>query len=97
MEFVRFIFSSFWTWLGFTVLTAVAVCYLAVLVKACKPETRRVETYRDADRLKVTIIGATAEEAKAAREEVVTATYNGYGYKLAGDGKSNGEDGKCTN
>lgn len=94
MEFWRFIFSSFWVWLGFIILVCAVGGVLVALVKACKPEPRRVETYRDADRLKVTIIGATVEEAKAAREEVVTATYNGYGYKLNED---RGNDGGTAN
>lgn len=100
MEFLRFIFSSFWVWLGATTtvwgVAAIVIGGIAELVKAYKPETRRVETYRDGDRIKVTLFGASEGEARATHEAVVTATYNGYGYKMSGEYA--GEEGEvCTN
>lgn len=82
MEFLRFIFSSFWVWTGFVILAAMVGGGVIALVNACKPEKRRVETYRDGDRLKVTIIGASAEDGREASKAVITATYNGHGYRL---------------
>ena len=92
MDFLLFIFSSFWRWLGFAVLLCVAGGNIANLLNACKPEKRRVVTCRDADRLTVTIFGATAEEAEAARAEVVTAIWDGGGYKLEKSGEEQGNE-----
>lgn len=91
MKFLQFIFSSFWVWAGFVIMLLVIGGGVIELVKACKPEKRRIETYRDADRLKVTTIGASAKEAREAHKEVVIATYNGYGYKLD-ENRQSGEE-----
>lgn len=45
MEFIKFIFSSFWIWLGFTVLVCCVLKYLVDLVSALHP-TRKI-TVRD--------------------------------------------------
>lgn len=45
MEFIRFIFSSFWIWLGFLVLVCCILKYLVDLVTAAHP-ARKV-TVRD--------------------------------------------------
>lgn len=100
MEFLQFIFSDFWVWLGATTTVwgavGIVIGGIVNLVKACKPETRRVETYRDGDRVKVTLFGASKEEARATYEAVVTATYDGYGYKINGE-YIRGEEKPCTN
>lgn len=87
MEFWRFIFSSFWVWLGFIILVSMVGGGVIELVKACKPEKRRVQTFRNRDVLRVDIVGASVEEAKAAREEVTTAEWDGCKYKLKNDGE----------
>ena len=43
MEFLRFIFSSFWVWAGFLVLVAVVLNGAAELVKACK-QSRKIRS-----------------------------------------------------
>lgn len=45
MEFIRFIFSSFWIWLGFLVLVCCVLKYLVDLVTALHPS--RQVTVRD--------------------------------------------------
>ena len=42
MDALRFIFSSFWIWLGFTTLVAVVLKYLVDAIKAIR-NTRNVE------------------------------------------------------
>lgn len=44
MDALRFIFSSFWIWLGFTTLVAVVLKYLADAIKAIR-NTRNVKIY----------------------------------------------------
>lgn len=44
MEALRFIFSSFWIWLGFTTLVAVVLKYLVDAIKAIR-NTRNVKIY----------------------------------------------------
>ena len=36
MEFVRFIFSRFWVWLGFAVLVYIVMYGLTEIIKACQ-------------------------------------------------------------
>ena len=48
MEFLRFIFSSFWVWLGFVVLVAAAGGAVAEIVKAIRP-ARKIAVYRTGD------------------------------------------------
>ena len=45
MEFLRFIFSSFWIWLGFVVLVAAAGGAVVEIVKAIRP-ARKIAVYR---------------------------------------------------
>ena len=44
MDALRFIFSSFWIWLGFTTLVAVVLKYLGDAIKAIR-NTRNVKIY----------------------------------------------------
>lgn len=44
MDALRFIFSSFWIWLGFTTLVAVVLKYLVDAIKAIR-NTRNVNIY----------------------------------------------------
>ena len=44
MDALRFIFSSFWIWLGFTMLVAVVLKYLVDAIKAIR-NTRNVKVY----------------------------------------------------
>ena len=62
MEFLRFIFSSFWVWAGFLVLVAVALSGAAELVKACK-RNRKITAYRIGERYHVTVENATRRDA----------------------------------
>lgn len=45
MEFLRFIFSSFWVWLGFVILVAMVGGVLVTLVKACKRNRKVMGRY----------------------------------------------------
>lgn len=44
MDALRFIFSSFWIWLGFTTLVAVVLKYLVDAIKVIR-NTRNVKIY----------------------------------------------------
>jgi hypothetical protein len=44
MDALRFIFSSFWIWLGFTTLVAVVLKYLVDAIKAIR-NTQNVKIY----------------------------------------------------
>ena len=65
MEFLRFIFSSFWVWAGFLVLVAVVLNGAAELVKACK-QNRKVAVYTMGGVRRVEIENATRGDAAAA-------------------------------
>ncbi len=65
MEFIRFIFSSFWVWAGFLVLVAVVLSGAAELVKACK-QNRKITAYRIGERYHVAIENATRKDAAEA-------------------------------
>lgn len=71
MEFLRFIFSSFWVWLGFIILASLMVGGVLELVKACK-RNRKVTAYRIGDRWHVEIENASKEEAEHA---MISAAY----------------------
>ena len=60
MEFLRFIFSSFWVWLGFVVLVAAAE-----IVKAIRP-ARKIAVYRTGDVVRVEVEGAGRGDIPAA-------------------------------
>ena len=57
MEFIRFIFSSFWTWVGFLILIGAVGEAVASIVKAAHTP-RKIEAYRIDSRWHVQIAGA---------------------------------------
>lgn len=65
MEFLRFIFSSFWVWLGFVVLVAAAGGAVAEIVKAIRP-ARKIAVYRTGDVVRVEVEGAGRRDIPAA-------------------------------
>ncbi len=62
MEFIRFIFSSFWVWLGFFILVSMIGGGLIELVKACK-RGRKVKAYQIGGRWNIEIENASGEDA----------------------------------
>lgn len=71
MEFLQFVFSSFWVWLGFVIMLLMIGGGLIELVKACK-RGRKITVVRTGKSVHTTIENATKEEAKNA---VLTADY----------------------
>lgn len=71
MEFLRFILSSFWVWLGFVVLIAAAGEAMAGIIRAVHP-ARKIAVYRTGDVVRVEVEGASREDiptaVKAAKE-----------------------------
>lgn len=65
MEFLRFIFSSFWVWLGFVVLVAAAGGAVVEIVKAIHP-ARKIAVYRTGDVVRVEVKGAGRGDIPAA-------------------------------
>lgn len=62
MELVRFIFSSFWIWLGFTTLVAVVLKYLVDCIKAIRGTRKVSVTYSDNGLRTVEVENATAKD-----------------------------------
>ena len=81
MEFLRFVFSSFWVWLGFIILVSVAGSGVIELVKACR-RNRKVTVVRMGRSIHTTIENATKDEAQNA---VISAAY-------APDGEEQGNE-----
>ncbi len=71
MEFLRFIFSSFWVWLGFLILVSMIGSGVIELVKACK-RNRKVTVVKMGASVHTTIENATKDEAQNA---VLSAAY----------------------
>lgn len=71
MVFLFYIFSNFWTWLGFVILVAEISGGVVELVKACK-RNRKVTVVKDGEHIHTTIENATKDEAKNA---VLSAAY----------------------
>ncbi len=65
MEFLRFIFSSFWVWLGFVVLVAAAGGAVVEIVKTIHP-ARKIAVYRTGDVVRVEVEGAGRRDIPAA-------------------------------
>ena len=80
-EFLRFIFSSFWVWLGFMLLVSMVGGGVIELVKACK-RGRKVTVVKMGASVHTTIENATKDEAQNA---VLSAAY-------APDGKERGNE-----
>ncbi len=81
MEFLRFIFSSFWVWLGFVILLSLIGGGMLELVKACK-RNRRATAYRIGQRWHVEVENASKEDVQ---QITISAAY-------APDGEDTGED-----
>ena len=81
MEFLRFIFSSFWVWLGFMLLVSMVGGGVIEQVKACK-RGRKVTVVKMGASVHTTIENATKDEAQNA---VLSAAY-------APDGKERGNE-----
>ncbi len=77
MEFVKFIFSSFWIWTGFVVLVAAAGGAVAEIIKAVHP-ARKIAVYRTGDVVRVEVEGAGRGDitaaVKAAKERAAEDT-----------------------
>ena len=65
MEFLRFIFSSFWVWLGFMLLVSMVGGGVIELVKVCK-RCRRISGYRVGQRWKLDVENASAADVQHA-------------------------------
>lgn len=68
MEFIRFVFSSFWVWLGFVVLVLAVAEGAAEIIKAAR-QNRKVAVYRVGDVKRVEIENATRGDVTAALRE----------------------------
>lgn len=65
MEFFRFIFSSFWIWLGFTTIICIIGYYLVELVKSLRHKrTVNVYEFQDVRGRHVEIIAASDDDVK---------------------------------
>lgn len=65
MEFLRFIFSSFWVWLGFVVLVTAAGETVAEIIKAIRP-ARKITVYRVGESVCVEVEGASRGDIQMA-------------------------------
>ena len=81
MEFLRFIFSSFWVWLGFVILVSMIGGGVIELVKACR-RNRKVTVVKMGASIHTTIENATKDEAQNA---VISEAY-------APDGEEQGNE-----
>ena len=70
MDFLQFIFSSSWVWLGFVILVSMIGGGMIELVKACK-RSRKVTGYRVGENWRIEIEDASAADV---RQTVVSAT-----------------------
>lgn len=65
MEFMRFVFSSFWVWLGFVVLIVAAGESVAAVVKEFR-QKRKIAVYRAGDVVRVEVENAGRGDISAA-------------------------------
>lgn len=73
MDALRFIFSSFWIWLGFTTLVAVVLKYLVDAIKAIR-NTRNVKIYTfENGRCAVEIENATKADVADVADAICTS------------------------
>ena len=68
MEVLRFIFSSFWVWLGAVVLIAAAVEAVAGIIKAIR-QPRKITVHRAGDIVRAEVEGAGSRDIEAAFRE----------------------------
>ena len=81
MEFLRFIFSSFWVWLGFVILLSMIGGGVIELVKVCR-RNRKVTGYRIDERWHIEIEDASAADVQQAIVSAAYATpWRGWGKK----------------
>lgn len=80
MEFLRFIFSGFWVWLGFMCLAVAIFGGVQETVKVCK-RNRKVRCYRIGARWNVEIENASAEDAQQA---IISTVYGQDGEETLG-------------
>ena len=67
MEFLKFIFSSPWIWLGFLILVCCVLKYMVDLVSALRAK-RKVHTFKTSDgSWQVLVENATHNDVEAAR------------------------------
>lgn len=66
MEFLKFIFSSLWIWLGFLILVCCVLKYMVDLVSALRAK-RKVHTFKTSDgSWQVLVENATHNDVEAA-------------------------------
>lgn len=78
MEFFRFIFSSFWTWLGFTILTGCAASSIIETAKIFK-RGRRIAVHKAGRNWHIAVDNATDADVLAALQEGKRAVQEGKG------------------
>lgn len=61
MQFIQFIFSGFWVWLGFVVLAVLIGNCIVDAIKAARVP-KKVTAYRAGDRLHIELTGANLEK-----------------------------------
>lgn len=63
-EFLRFVLSSFWIWLGFLILVLTTCEGIAQIIRAIKPERRTVDARKEGDVWIYRIVGATGRDVQ---------------------------------
>ena len=72
MECIKFLFSSFWVWLGFLILAATACYYIIEAIKAFRVP-KKLEAYKIGERWHIEIVGTKlADELKAFMDSAET-------------------------
>ena len=75
MEFLKFIFSSPWIWLGFLILVCCVLKYMVDLVSALRAK-RKVHTFKTSDgSWQVLVENATHNDVEAAMVRPVSYTH----------------------
>lgn len=63
-EFLRFILSSFWVWLGFLILMFAACEGVAEIIRAIKPARRTVDAQKVGNVWRYRVEGATGHDVQ---------------------------------
>lgn len=87
MEFLRFVFSGFWVWLGFMCLIAMSGGVVIGAVKACKRD-RKVSGYRVGQRWKLDVENASAADVQSAFISVTHAPEEGLAEAAGEEGEA---------